>query len=201
MRGSTTGRRLSQFELDVMLAVGVFAAEVTGAAIAANQDPGGPPFRWWGASLMAIAATALVFRQRRPFLVSLIVGLATGTYGVASFLTRRWSCRAARRAVRDRILSDRRVVALVAVLAGVGALVGTMATGDSGLDDYYRNFLPEHRRPGPRRPGSGPAPPTCEPSSSGRRTSNTIATSPQSGRPPSSAPTSPGSCTTWSPTT
>ena len=68
MRESTTGRRLSQFELDVMLAVGVFVAEVTGAAISANQDPGGPPFRWWGAALMAIAATALVFRRRWPFL-------------------------------------------------------------------------------------------------------------------------------------
>ena len=142
MRGSTTGRRLSQFELDVMLAVGVFAAEVTGAAIAANQDPGGPPFRWWGAGLMAIAATALVFRRRRPFLVSLIVGLATGTYGVAKLPDPPLELALLVALYTIALLSDRRVVALVAVLAGVGALVGTMATGDSGLDDYYRNFLP-----------------------------------------------------------
>ena len=99
----STGRRLSQFELDVMLAVGVFAAEVTGAAIAANQDPGGPPFRWWGAGLMAIAATALVFRRRRPFLVSLIVGLATGTYGVAKLPDPPLELALLVRAVHDRV--------------------------------------------------------------------------------------------------
>lgn len=126
---------------DAAVVVIVAALLLGGAAVMSGQD-GQAALTVGGGGLLAASAAPLLWRRRYPLTATLVTGALTAAYGVAELPDPPFPF-ALIVAVYSLALGRSRAISWACAGAvAISVPIGFELAGDSGVDDYYRNFIP-----------------------------------------------------------